>query len=910
MLRHITICVFLITLSIDIFGQFSILEGKVISKKSGEPVSFATVHIPESDFWTTSDADGKFQISRLNNTVFSVEVQCLGFEFLSNRYQTDQVTGNFIIVSLVPISYDMAEITVLARNNNGMSTSPMLQSAAIEHIQPNSLADVLQLLPGSISTNPNFNSIQKISLREVDRNTNNALGTSILIDNAPISNNANMQTFTTLRSNNSFSTSMGLGVDLRQIPTENIESVEFIKGIPSVVYGDLTTGAVVIKTKSGYTPWEIKMKTNAEIKQFTFGKGFKLKSNQSSINFNVDYLQSYDDLRSKYQGYSRLTTDVGFSKTFGSRIRPLTFNVKLSYFQSLDNFKTDPDALVANEKIKSNDNGLRFNMHGKWMPKLALFDYIDYAFSVGYTHQVSRETRYRSSNGIQVISTSLYEGENFGIFLPSEQLTSYMIDGKPINLFGQLTASKILNFRPGVTNKILYGFDYRLDTNRGQGQLFDPSNPPFFQTHMLRTRPRDFRDIPALRNYSIYLENKLTAMLGKTELELQAGLRLNNFQANGLLKGDVGYYAEPRVNIQYSFLTRKNNLIIDKMAIRFGVGKTYKAPPINYLYPDKAYFDLNALTYYVGNPTYDTSILDTRIFDTKNPELRPSGNNKIEAGLIFNAKQLNISLTVFKEKQYNGFDLAYEYHFVTYNKYQLTNNNSGTKPDPTQLSVVPTTTPISYLKPVNCQETQNKGIEYVIDLGRIKSLYTKFTVDGALIQSKYIYSTVPYPFQPTSTTSSPYLYYGVYRAGEGKVSERFNTNLRMVTQIPKLRMIFSTTTQMVWYEKHRYIFYDEAPVYLVNADGSNTIFTDEMRNQTNYKPFVKDRDLNYYNSDIYPFIFQTNFRLSKDILENTRLSFYVNNFMNYRPKYESAKSGSFILRNSAIYFGAEIKIIL
>lgn len=898
-----------IILTVSIFAQSSgLMHGKLINKKTGEPVSFATVHIPESDFWTTSDAEGQFQISKINNSVFSIEVRCLGYEFLSNKYQMNRDQGKSIIIQLLPVSYDMAEITVLAKNNNGMSSSSMLESAAIEHIQPNSLADVLQLLPGNISTNPDFSTIQKISLRDVDGNTNNALGTSILIDEAPISNNANMQTFSTIHSSDRFSTAMGSGVDLRQIPTENIESVEFIKGIPSVVYGDLTSGALVIKTKSGYTPWEIKMKTNVETKQFTLGKGIKLKSNQSSINFNVDYLQSYDDLRSKYQGYKRLTTDVGFSKTFGSRIRPLTFNAKLSYFQSLDNFKTDPDALVANEKIKSNDHGLRFNIHGKWMPKLVFFDYIDYAFSMAYTHQVSSETRYRSTSGIQVISTSLVEGENIGIFLPSEQLTSYRIDGKPINLFGQLTASKIINFRPGVINKILYGFDYRLDKNFGDGQVFDPASPPFLLT--IKTRPRNFRDIPALWNYSIYLEDKMTALLGKTQLELQAGLRLNNFQANGLLKGDIGYYAEPRVNVQYSFMTGEDNLIIDKMAIRFGIGKTYKAPPINYLYPDNAYFDLNALTYYVGNPAYDTSILNTRIFDTKNPELKPSENNKIEAGLIFKAKQLNISLTVFKEKQYNGFDLANEYHFVTYNQYQLANNTSGTRPDPTQLITVPTTIPIYYKKPVNCQETQNKGIEYVVDLGRIKTLYTKFTVDGALIQSKYIYSTLPYQFQPTRTTSSPYLFYGVYRPGEGKVSERFNTNLRMVTQIPKLRMIFSTTTQMVWYEKHRYIFYDKAPIYLVNADGSTTVFTDDMRKQTDYKPFVTVRDLNYYNSDNYPFVFQTNFRLSKDIRENTRLSFYVNNFVNYRPKYESSKTGSFILRNSAIYFGAEIKIIL
>ena len=896
-----------IIITASVFAQSGgVQQGKLINKKTGESVSFATIHIPESDFWTTSDAEGKFQLAEFKSSDFSIEVRCLGYEFYSKKYPVNQ--ANALIIPLVPVSYDMAEITVLARNNNGLSTSSMIESAAIEHIQPNSLADVLQLLPGNISTNPSFNAVQKISLRQVEANSNNALGTSILVDDAPLSNNANLQTFTTMRMSDRFSTAIGSSIDLRQIPTENIESVEFIKGIPSVVYGDLTSGAVVIKTKSGYTPWEVKLKTNAEIKQFTVGKGFTSKTKKSSVNFNVDYLKSFDDARIRYEGYDRLTMDVGYSKIFGSTLRPFTFNAKVSYSQSLDNFKTDPDALVADEIIESSENGIRFNTHGKWMPKFTLFDYLDYAFSATYTHQQSSETRYRSTSRIEAISTSLTEGENIGIFIPSEQLSSYTIDGVPLNLFGQVTANKMLNLRSGVTNKILYGFDYRLDKNFGDGQIFDPASPPFLLT--IKTRPRNFRDIPAIQNYSVYLEDKFTALLGSTRLELQAGLRLNNFQSSGLLKSDVGFYSEPRLNVQYSFLSKENNLFFDKIALRFGFGRTYKVPPISYLYPDNAYFDFDALRYYVGNKEYDTSIINTRIVDTKNPDLKPSGNNKLEMGLIFKAKKMKVSLTAFKEKQFDGFNFASNYFFFTYNKYQLTNVTPNTKPDVTQLSSTPTTVSVYYLKPVNCQETQNKGIEYVIELGRINPLYTMFTFDGALIRSKYIYSTIPYQYQPSTTTSVPYLYYGVYKSGEGKVSERFNTNIRMVTQIPKLRMVFTTTTQMVWYEKHNYIPYDKAPAYLVNADGSITNFTESMRVQPDFKQFVTLRDASYYKIDIYPFILQTNFRLSKDIREHARLSFYVNNFINNRPKYESSKSGSFILRNSSIYFGAEIKLIL
>ena len=32
------------------------------------------------------------------------------------------------------------------------------------------------------------------------------------------------------------------GVDMREIPTDNIEKVEVVRGIPSVKYGELTSG--------------------------------------------------------------------------------------------------------------------------------------------------------------------------------------------------------------------------------------------------------------------------------------------------------------------------------------------------------------------------------------------------------------------------------------------------------------------------------------------------------------------------------------------------------------------------------------------------------------------------------------------------------------------------------------------
>ena len=66
------------------------------------------------------------------------------------------------------------------------------------------------------------------------------------------------------------------GVDVRSISTENIESVEIIRGIPSVEYGDLTSGAVIVHTKAGREPLRVKAKANPIVYQLSMGTGYVL----------------------------------------------------------------------------------------------------------------------------------------------------------------------------------------------------------------------------------------------------------------------------------------------------------------------------------------------------------------------------------------------------------------------------------------------------------------------------------------------------------------------------------------------------------------------------------------------------------------------------------------------------------
>ena len=906
-LFYILLIFFVLSPGIGISQENIKIEGSVIDKKNNEAVLFCVVYIKEIEKWTTTDVNGKFFFENISPESYTIEAKCLGYEAYSSTINLAKYADKPLLITLIPTSFDMEEVCIVAKKGKGMTTKSIISSAAIEYIQPTTLGDIMQLLPGSTVQNPDLSKPQQFAIREIGDDDNSAMGTALIIDGAPVSNDGNLQGISTATDKTGEATTVaGSGIDLRKIPTENIESMEVIKGIPSVVYGDLTSGVVVIKTKAGKTPLNVKLKTDPKIKHFAIGKGFVLIKSNSSINFNLEYLQSYRDVRSKYEGFNRITGDVAWSKTFFSKENPLSFNAKFSYFGTVDNKKTDPDAMMADEEYYSKENGSRINIHGRWQLNKKLVSNIKYSFSYSNTHQKNYQKMYRSTSELKAISLTTTEGENIGMYLPTEQLTELTIDGRPISIFGQITAKKINSFKNKTINTILYGIDYRYTHNAGNGQIYDLTNPPYVSSKT--ARPRSFKDIPAIKNLSVYLENKLSIPIKSTRLTVQAGVRLNNFQADGLFKSDLGFYLEPRANINYQILNKENNNVFKYLSINAGIGKTYKAPSLIFLYPDNAYVDLKALDWYTGDPATEMVVFYSKIFETDNPDLKPSENLKKEAGIDFTIGKIKGNITAFNENLTNGFGFRKHYESINYYTYNAEEIPEGTLPDLSSITKEYKDFFISYLMPYNFKSSEKTGIEFDLQLGKIKSLYTRFTLNGAWLKTTRVYNTKEYYSLPSSNTSVQYEYIGVYDAGESKVSERLNTNLRMITHIPELRLIVSTTFQMIWFNKYYYPFYDEVPLYLINKDGDIILFTEEMRTDPQYVRYVDEKLDDYWIKEIMAPLFLANLRISKEISDNMRLSLYVNNFTNYRPLYQYSRFKSYVRRNPSIYFGAELKI--
>ena len=65
-----------------------------------------------------------------------------------------------------------------------------------------------------------------------------------------------------------------------------------LRGIPSVIYGNLTSGIVKITNKSGYTRWKSRFKADGYSKLFALSKGFEDKDNGLKINTGINYLDA------------------------------------------------------------------------------------------------------------------------------------------------------------------------------------------------------------------------------------------------------------------------------------------------------------------------------------------------------------------------------------------------------------------------------------------------------------------------------------------------------------------------------------------------------------------------------------------------------------------------------------------
>lgn len=922
-------------------------QGIVSDSETTKPLEMVVVSIQELNLWTVTDKKGKFSFSDVPSGNYTLFSSCLGYNSYKKSINISENTNGYTLL-LIKQSLALKEITVTAKERTGLGSSSKIDKQALEHIQPVTLSDVMQLVPGHISLNPNLEDINQISIREIYGNQKNidkmgALGTAIFINGTPVSNDANMQSLNTSRKigNIDFSTAVGAGTDLRQISIDNIESVEVVRGVASSEYGEMTSGAVLLKTKAGRSPLKAQLKMDPNIKSFHVGKGYLIDSKSGALNFDVNYTHSYDDIRTRAKSFNLFNGQIAYSNVFFKGKHPLSFNSRLNIYSSKDEVNNDKNAEVE-EVYRSQDKGWSLNIDGVWSLNKSWITNISYTFSTSSSKQTSYIKDFQSLSGPTPVATSINSGTYQGIYLDNGYYSNLFIEGKPFNLFAKVKASLAGKYG-NVFNKFFVGFEWRTNGNDGKGRYFDMEKPyvPYANNAI---RPRSFKDVPSLSQYSLFAEDKIRLSISSTFLDIQAGIRLNNLRPDGLFGTDFKVTCEPRLNMKYQILGPQNNNIFKELSVSGGYGIHMKNPSIIHFFPDKAYFDIKSFDYYPQLVVMETHVLE----NTGNDDLKPAKNTKKEIGLDIKYKQVSLSVTGFREKLKNGFALDEGFDIMEYKKYDALAadmnpvfQNGMVMVDGVAHTYTMDTVFNRYQRTNNNYSISKRGIEYYLDLGKIDILKTSVIIDGAYISTKKIKQDVSQYYPQTTWDGKKYPFVGIYEKGQYEKRKRFNTNFRLVTHIPSVKMVLSTTAQIIWNESMRILYensegdvvpymYDENgnkvtgetvysdsennkyvnPIAFMDKEGNIVEFSDGFESEDIYNSLILSKHPRRYLNESLPTVVQINLRLSKDIGDNMNLSFFANNVFSNMPLTRYRRSDTYFRRNSPFYFGAELKLKL
>lgn len=816
MRKFLFIILLCVGLSSAAFAQGFSISGTVLSQKDGSPIEAAVVSLPESSQWAVSDAKGRFSISKVPSGKVSVEVSCLGYAPLTTKLE---IIGrcDALVFKLLEDNLALDGATVTAKENSSSSTTVRtIERTAMDHMQMTNVSDLMSLLPGGKTTNPDLSTTGSTRFEvRTKGETGATFGTAVEVDGVRLSNNAALDETA--------------GVNTKNIASADVESVEVITGVPSVEYGDMSSGIVKVHTKKGKTPYQITMSLSPRTKQIAFSKGFDLgidhrHNRRGSLNASLERASSTSNLASPYSSYSRNTLSLSYSNTFGSGVRPLSFSAGISGNIGGSNTKSDPDAYKS-VYSKTNDNALRGNVSLKWLLNASWITNLELRASFSYSDRKGEALINRSTAS----SISAAHGKEQGYF----QTTDYDLDPSAAILLVEpgywdqksFTDSKPLDYNIAlkadwahkwgrVSNRVKLGAQFSGSGNLGKGQYYGD----------LKTAPswREWRydQIPWMNNFSAYLEENLSLSLGPTILALTAGVRTEQTMVSRSSYGNVGNWS-PRFNGKLTILPYEATRKVQELSIRGGWGLAVKLPSFNILYPQPVYKDIQtfAPATTADNKTYSAYYIQPQVIEY-NKDLRWQYNRQCEVGAELRLSWVDVSLSAYFNKSLRTYRVSNHYDRFSYafsdqraleglnipsadREYTIdkvtgivsVRDRSGAK-ETVELPYIQKNGFMLSSYADNGSPSYRTGVEWVLNFAQIKAIRTSFRLDGAYYNYRTLDQTIR-PYSPGGQLSDgrPYQYVGWYVGGaspsNGSKSEDVSLNLTVTTHIPSIRMIIS-----------------------------------------------------------------------------------------------------------------------
>lgn len=657
-----------------------------------------------------------------------------------------------------------------------------------------------------------------------------------------------------------------------------------------------------------------------------------------------------------------------YRNTFGKESQPIEltygFTGNLGGYDS----KSDPDAFI-NTYEERNDYVFRTNLNLNWLLNRSWITGLGITGSINYSDRkkevMENKSTPSSSASIHTTEEGYFIAQNYDenpnasiIQIPAGYWYELEYDdNKPITYSTSVKADWVRKYGE-VNNKVKIGGEFSYSGNYGKGVYYD--NMRYAPTW------REFRydEQPFVKAFSFYVEDKIIFPIVGRKFQLQAGVRSDITSIKGSEYG-IAHSLSPRINAEYE-LQKDNKGFLSNTRIHVGWGDAVKLPSVNVLYPEPDYSDKLAFastTAADGTAFYAYHTTPMKLI--YNHDLKWQRNRKAEIGMDMQLGKTKISLTAFRDKTFHPYRKSGTYVPFSYkltqqsdleicnipeaNRYFNINQTNGIV-TVSDITGELTSQELTY-KTINTYRENSfytngspilrKGIEWIVDFGKIPSLKTSVRFDGDYYYFKGLNETIEEKGETNlkMADGNPYKYIGYFvgstTSGNGSVNKELRTNVTFITHIPAIRMIItfriesclydytqklseysggtrsfvlddsdsyfpSTSGKGIYDENHYIITY---PLYYTSLDDmdTKTPFLEKFRWAKDNDPALynelaklvvksfRDYDFNAQKFSAY---FSGNINLTKEIGDKVSVSFQATNFFNNMGQITDSQTGN------------------
>ncbi|MCX7875103.1 MAG: TonB-dependent receptor [Melioribacteraceae bacterium] len=582
MKKIITKLILLITIPTFVFaGTTGKLTGKVIDKKTGEPLPFVNVVIEGTSLGAATDLDGKYTILNIPPGKYSVKFQYVGYQSVviqNVQISIDLTTTQDVVMEETAV--EMQAIVVEGKadkiQKDITSSQARVTSEEIKNLPVAELSDVLQLQAGVTRGAGGEFHIRGGRSSEIAYWVN---GISIT---------------------DAFDNSRGIEID-----NSSVQELQVISGTFNAEYGQALSGIVNTVTKEGGQSLKGDVKVYGSdyasnftdyfvgIDKFSPIANYNVQGSLSGpIPFTNNKLTFFTNLRYVYDdgylyGYKKYNTD---GTPADGKLTAMNWNKRLIGQANLawllaGAIKLNAEVLFSNEKFRDYSHFFKWNPDGD-VKKFAN----SYNATFTLTHTLSSKTFYtlKISDFYKDFKEYLYEDPFDSRYFHPDSLRTvgyaFVTKGTNLHRFyretntligkidftSQISENHLIKFGfEGRTHKLAFD-DYYLEPLRVNGVPVEPFKPSIPEANTPNRTKYDAEPI----EFSAYIQDKIEYQ----SVIINIGLRLDYFNSKGNILADPtdpNIYLPLRTELEKLPISEREQYFYKKAEPKWSIGPRF-----------------------------------------------------------------------------------------------------------------------------------------------------------------------------------------------------------------------------------------------------------------------------------------------------------------------------------------------